>query len=123
MLVLMLVFTASGLLCAGLAVPLLRGKVPPNHLYGFRVKATLSHPEVWYPANRASARYLLAYGIACVVAALGGWFLHREGMLDGNDYLVLNLAVVVGGVLLVVAFSFRALGRLLAEGPEPPAEE
>ena len=40
-------FFVSGLLFAALAVPLLRRKVPPNHLYGLRIRESLADKTVW----------------------------------------------------------------------------
>jgi uncharacterized membrane protein len=34
-----------------LSAPLVLRLVPPNRLYGFRTRKTLSSPEIWYPAN------------------------------------------------------------------------
>jgi repressor LexA len=31
-----------------LSLPLLWGRIPPNGLYGFRVRATLDNPDIWY---------------------------------------------------------------------------
>ena len=55
MVVLAVVFALTGLLLAGLAVPLMRRRVPPNGLYGLRVAATFADEEVWYEANARSA--------------------------------------------------------------------
>ena len=41
MIFLLVLYVASGLLLIGLALPLIYRKIPPNHLYGFRVKRTL----------------------------------------------------------------------------------
>ena len=44
-------FWFLGLVFIALAIPLLRRKVGPNHLYGLRVKETLENEDVWYEAN------------------------------------------------------------------------
>lgn len=103
MLIVMIAFTASGLLAAGLAIPLLRGKVPPNRFYGFRTPATLRDEELWYAANQASARHLLVWGICCTVIALGAFFLPN---ISEEVYFALNLGAVVGGGLVVILWSF-----------------
>lgn len=51
MIALLIVYIASGLLMSGLALPLMWRKVPPNHLYGFRVRRTLEDEAVWYAVN------------------------------------------------------------------------
>ena len=36
---------------AVLSVPMTLRRVPPNPIYGFRTRLTLSSPDIWYPAN------------------------------------------------------------------------
>lgn len=42
------------------SAPMALGKVRPNGIYGFRTEKTLSTPDIWYPANRASGRFMVA---------------------------------------------------------------
>jgi hypothetical protein len=42
---------ASCVLLVIISVPLILRLVPPNGVYGFRTGATMSTPEIWYPAN------------------------------------------------------------------------
>ena len=70
MIILMMLFLFSGLLLAALSIPMIMGKIPPNGLYGFRVKKTLDNPEIWYPVNAYSGKWLLA---ASLVQALAVW--------------------------------------------------
>jgi hypothetical protein len=67
---LLVLYLASGVLLMLLSLPLLWGKVPPYGLYGFRVRATLDNPDIWYPANKYAAKRLLWSGAVFVVAAL-----------------------------------------------------
>lgn len=53
----------------GLSIPLIRGRVGPNFLYGVRTRKTLSSPEIWYKANRLGGIYLTV----ATLAALGVW--------------------------------------------------
>jgi hypothetical protein len=71
---LLIVYLGSGGLLILLSLPLLWGKVPPNGLYGFRTRATLHDPVVWYAANHYSAKWMLASGVAWITAALGLYF-------------------------------------------------
>ena len=50
-----------------LCIPLVLRLVPPNRLYGFRTRKTLSSPEIWYRANVFSGYALM---IAVAVTAL-----------------------------------------------------
>ena len=72
---LLTLYLASGVLLMLLSLPLLWGKVPPNGLYGFRVRATLDNPNVWYPANKYAAKRMLWSGAAFVAAAVVLYFI------------------------------------------------
>jgi uncharacterized membrane protein len=67
---LLILYVASGALLMALSLPLLWGKIPPNGLYGFRVRATLEDPSIWYAANKFAATRLLWSGATFVVAAV-----------------------------------------------------
>lgn len=67
---LLILHVASGVLPILLLLPLLWGKIPPDGLYGFRVRATLDNPRIWYAANRFAAKRLLWSGATFAVAAL-----------------------------------------------------
>lgn len=78
-LLLTLIFVFVGVLLMALAVPLMRRRVPPNPLYGLRVRATFADSFVWYEANAANGRDLFLLGAALALAAavlpwtLGEW--------------------------------------------------
>ena len=44
----LVLYAGIGLLLILVAIPLIRKKIKPNHLYGFRVPQTLNDPDVWY---------------------------------------------------------------------------
>jgi CheY-like chemotaxis protein len=67
---LLFTFLFAGALLVGLGVPLLRGKVPPNGLYGVRIRATFEDRTVWYEANRMMGRDLVLVGAATLFIAL-----------------------------------------------------
>jgi len=60
-------FAFAGLLLIVLSIPLLLGKVPPNWFYGVRTKKTLSSKDIWYKANKYSARDLIKLGVIQVL--------------------------------------------------------
>ncbi|HSU68836.1 MAG TPA: SdpI family protein [Tepidisphaeraceae bacterium] len=103
------VFGVLGILIVGFGIPLARGKVAPNRLYGFRTRKTLSDPAIWYPANRFAGRGLIAAGIviafACAVMPhlTGGRFV---ATMLGDE------AVLLGSILVAVVYSFLQLRKL-----------
>ena len=109
----LVMYVIFGLLLAGLSVPLLLDKIPPNGWYGFRVPSTLYNEQLWYKVNRYSARWMLLAGIITVVAAVALYFV--PGLtVDGYAWLLLAafaLPFAVGVVL-----SFRYLRRLQKSG-------
>jgi hypothetical protein len=108
MLTLLLLYLTSGVLLITLSIPLLRGKIKPNGLYGFRVKTTLENPELWYAVNRYTARWLLASGFTLIIAALVLFFV--PGLtVDQYALLVLGawLVVFIPGIILAIRYMNR----------------
>jgi hypothetical protein len=93
------------LVVAAVSVPMILGRVPPNCIYGFRTRRTLSNPDIWYPANRfAGCALLLAAGLSLgLVWLLPASALARPGAL---------LAVIVAPLAFSVIASFLYLGRI-----------
>ncbi len=61
MVILLALYAFSGILLAGLSVPLILNKIPPNGFYGFRMRSTLNNPDLWYKVNAyAGWRFLVA---------------------------------------------------------------
>ncbi len=106
---LLLLFVCSGLLLAGLSIPLILGKIGPNPWYGFRVERTLSDPAVWYAVNAYSAKWLLAVGIVNIVSAVVLYFVPE---IDVAVYASSCGAIAVIGLVLGLIQSFRFLRSL-----------
>jgi uncharacterized membrane protein len=70
MVILLALYAFSGLLLAGLSVPLILHKIPPNGLYGFRVPSTLKNPELWYKVNAYAGWRLLVVGLCTAVGSI-----------------------------------------------------
>ena len=106
---LLAMYVIFGLLLAGLSVPLLLGKIPPNGWYGFRVPSTLYDADLWYKVNRYMARWLLLAGIITVGGAVTLFFMPG---LSVDAYAWLCLLVFAAAFVPGVALSFRYLRRL-----------
>jgi SdpI/YfhL protein family len=109
MLALKILFVASGLLLTGLSIPMILGKVPPNGLYGFRVKKTMENPEIWYVVNTYSGKWLLLTSLLLVLAAIGFSFVPNIS-LDMYSYAVLGVWAVA--FVIALAASVRYLRSL-----------
>jgi len=90
---LMLLYISSGLLLAALSIPLIRRKIKPNGLFGFRVSATMENPKLWYKVNEYAGRRLLTAGIGIALAAL---FLY---LWPGLNLTIESYALAVTGVV------------------------
>jgi uncharacterized membrane protein len=97
-----LIFAAAGALFIGLGVPLLRGKVPPNQLYGCRTERTLADPALWREANRSSGKDFTITGILVLAASLAALAFGRNA--DPNQVVFTLLSVML---LCVGASSWR----------------
>ena len=118
---LLILFVLIGLLMIGLAIPLILGRVPPNHWYGFRIRLTLDDPSIWYPANRYAAWLLLVVGGVVIVAAM---VLAVALGITAEAYGLWVSAIMMVGVLLCPILSGRCARRLTADlghGVEPEA--
>jgi hypothetical protein len=104
-LILMTMFFTGSPLLAVLAVPRILGKIPPNGWYGFRVKKTMENPEIWYPVNVYSGKWLLAIGLIDILPTVG--FSYVPGIsVEVYSIAVLVVWVVVFIVGLVASFRY-----------------
>jgi len=60
---------AAGLILVGISIPLILEKIPPNRWYGVKFPKTLADSQIWYEANKYSARDLLVVG--CLLIFVG----------------------------------------------------
>ena len=104
-----ILYIASGLLLSCLAVPLILGRVPPNHIYGFRVRATLRDRKLWYAVNRYAAWRLLVVGLADAATAV---VVAQVPGIGIDTYALLCLTVVATGLVVVLIQSFLYLKML-----------
>jgi hypothetical protein len=67
---LLAMFMISGVILVAISIPLIKGRVAPNGLYGFRVRDTLDDPKTWYKTNRYSGKWLLATGLIFIAVCI-----------------------------------------------------
>jgi hypothetical protein len=68
-------WTFAGLLCLGLALPLVRGRVRPNRLYGVRFPQSFQSDEAWFAINRFGGKRLAIWSAPLIVTGLACFFL------------------------------------------------
>jgi hypothetical protein len=106
---LMLMYIGAGVLLLLLSIPLIRRKIPPNGLYGFRVPKTMNNPELWYLVNAYSARRMLWTAIAFVAAAVILYFIPGIGV---DTYAMICLGVFTVGLTVTIVQSVNYLRSL-----------
>jgi len=90
------------LLIIVVSVPLILGKVPRNHWYGFRTPKTLASDAVWYPANRLGGKYLCVAGLIELLAfAIGFSFWPQQTM--AYESLLATFPLLIAVVFWFVA--------------------
>ncbi|MEA5446088.1 SdpI family protein [Gammaproteobacteria bacterium AB-CW1] len=105
-----IVLLGCALLIGALSLPMIRGWVPPNGLYGFRTPATLASEALWYPANRYAGWQMLYAAIAQLLGVLA-LFLLADGLPE-PVILLAGLVLLTVTLLVAVVRSFRYLNRL-----------
>ena len=77
---LLVMFLISGLILVAISIPLIRGRIAPNSLYGFRVRDTLDDPRTWYKANAYSGKWLLATGLIFIAVCILAYNIPNIGL-------------------------------------------
>lgn len=97
------------LLIIGLAIPLYLGKIKRNNFYGFRTTKTLSNDEIWYAANRDSARNFMWAGSIILLTALILFF--SRGSLGLDPLVIIMVSVTFIALVGAVIKSFMFLSK------------
>jgi hypothetical protein len=103
---LLIIFVLSGILFMGLGWPLKQRKVPPNTLYGFRVKKTLQNPDHWYQANAHFGVRLFWVGLITVLICLGGYY------VPGLTPVIYGVACAVFVMIALAVIVFQTFSYL-----------
>ena len=105
---LVIYFALFGLFVAGLAIPMILRKVPPNPWYGFRLPKTRRNPDIWYTANEYAGKLMVIAGAVITLASV------VLGMLRMSDiaYLALMSQVTVISLLIMGIVSLIYLKTL-----------
>ena len=106
---LLLLYCSAGILLALLSLPLMRRKIPPNGLYGFRTEKTINNPELWYVVNQYSAKRLFWTAVAFLITAAGLYLLPG---LSLDDYAMACLGVFMIGLTITMVQSVNYLRSL-----------
>jgi hypothetical protein len=68
-------WTLAGLVCIGISIPLIRGRVRMNELYGVRFRQSFQSDEAWFAINRFGGKRLAIWSVPLIVVGLVSLFL------------------------------------------------
>ncbi|HWT02733.1 MAG TPA: SdpI family protein [Pyrinomonadaceae bacterium] len=105
-----ILFALVGLLFIGLSIPLILKKVPPNWIYRYRTKKTLSSPIIRYEANHVFGKDFLISGLLTFIAALAVLVLGQGA--DPNHAVITLLSVLVLSLAGAALHSFKNVRRM-----------
>jgi uncharacterized membrane protein len=106
MVILLALYSFAGVLLAGLSVPLILQKIPPNGIYGFRIPSTLNNPQLWYKVNAFSGKRLLVVGLGTAISAIILFYTTGENI---DQYALSCLGVFLALFLWAIISSFLYL--------------
>jgi hypothetical protein len=117
MILTILLFAGLSILLIGLSIPLMQGRVKPNAWYGLRISYTHDNPDIWYPANSYAGKLLLYYGLFLLAVSLALPFLLDLDLTEPapDIYAIIISIVLLVGILLVLALSYRYARKLSEE--------
>ena len=90
-----------------LSIPLIKGKIKMNYLYGVRIRKSYESDENWYKINEYGGKQLAIWSIPMILAG-GGCFLVP---VNDPEQLLLPLLLAIGPVTICVAV---ALVKIMA---------
>ena len=90
-------FMFMGILEVLFAIPLIYMKIPPNKIYGFRIRETLNDKQLWYDVNSYCGRDLLLSGIIVFIGGIMVLLLNMEffiSMFIGLWFVIIPLIII-----------------------------
>lgn len=75
---------ATAILIIGISMPLVKGKIPMNKLYGIRFKKSYASEENWYKINEYGGKQPIIWSIPLLLFGVLIFFIP----LDGNSNLI-----------------------------------
>lgn len=105
--ILSVVIGATALVFIGLSVPLIRRRVRPNRLYGFRTPSTLRNETLWYEVNEKTGWDLLWVGIGTLAITA----IHVGGVFSADAFAAFAVVWMMGGALWSVVHGFVIIRR------------
>lgn len=106
-------WTLAGVLCIALSIPLIRGQIGRNALYGVRFPASLESDEAWFAINRFGGLRLAIWSVPLIIVGLVSFFLP----LQKNTRLTLVLGFAPLIFILIPYYQSWRFARLYRPRP------
>jgi UPF0716 family protein affecting phage T7 exclusion len=84
-----------GILFIVISLPLLRGSIPMNRFYGFRISKAFTSNANWYAINKYGAKALIFWSIVMIASGVLLLFLGLPSTLAGLIPLVICTAAAI----------------------------
>ena len=110
---LLVMFLISGVILVAISIPLIRGRIAPNSLYGFRVRDTLDDPRTWYKTNKYSGKWLLATGLIFIAVCILAYNIPNIGL---DTYSLVCMAGFLIPITIGVIKSWRYMKKVKENG-------
>jgi uncharacterized membrane protein len=68
-------WTLLGIVVIGLAIPLARGKIGRNGIYGVRFPQSFQSDDAWYAINRFGGRRLIVWAVPLILVGIACFFI------------------------------------------------
>ena len=88
-------------LIAAVSLPLIKGKIPPNPLYGVRLPKSFESEENWYHLNRYGGIVMVKWSAVIFAVGLASFVLPNN--------IVLQLGLLLAGPLLLLIACIQML--------------
>ena len=100
----------SALLFIIISIPLIINKIPPNCLYGFRLRKTLSDKGIWYKGNKYGGICLAVSGLITLIGCVA--LLLNKDKLSFDIINGLNLGLLFIPIIVSVTLTLIYIKRL-----------
>lgn len=120
-----LLFITTGLLIAGLSIPLICRKIPMNRFYGVRFRQSFKSPENWYEINSYGGKLMLLSTVPVFLVGIAGLFLPASPLVTAY-FVAAALAAILPPMILATILSYfraRAIDRKNRDEKEQSANQ
>ena len=97
-------FLIAGAIFILISIPLWLGKIPPNRLYGIRIRKAFESTELWYKVNALGRGIMILYGAIILFVRAVLFFFSRRVTVDFN-LSTIGLFVLIGASLVHILFA------------------